>query len=386
MSLTKSPRVSRADSVFARHRLQPLMLGIFAVNGSGSGGITTVPSSYELTWEHSLALARLADDIGLELFMPVSRWRGFNGASNFAGETYETLTYMSAIAAVTKHLMTIVTLHLPMVHPVFAAKAIATIDHVSRGRSGINMVMGWYKQEMSMFGLAPHPLSERYSYATEWLQIVQRLWQEAEPFDHHGKFFNLQNLVSGPKPIQAAPPIVSAATSPEGIAFAATHADLTFARSDDADRLREHGDRLRSTAEASGNAGVGVVSLCLIICRETEAEARDYYKHLRDNADLVAARNLALSSGSDISKTPDDQRDAMLRDIAMSAGSAALIGTPEQVAEKIAGFRQAGVDALFLGFHDYLHELPFFAERVLPLLEQRGVRLPRQAFSQAASG
>lgn len=384
--MTNDLCVSRADSVFGQHRKQPLMLGIFAVNGSGSGGITTVPSSYELTWDHSLAIARTADEIGLELFMPVSRWRGFNGVSNYAGETYETLTYMSAVAAVTKRLMTVVTLHVPFIHPVLAAKAIATIDHVSGGRGGINMVMGWYKAEMGMFGLAPRQTSERYAYAAEWLEIVQRLWAEGEPFDFKGKFFNLESLISGPKPIQIAPPIVSAATSPEGIAFAATHADLTFARSDDPDRLREHSKRLRASAEASRNAGVGVASLGLIVCRETEQEARDYFKHLRDNADLAAARNLALSSGIDIDKIPEGQRDATLRDIAMSAGSAAVIGTPEQVAEKIAGFQQAGVDALFLGFHDYLHELPYFAEKVLPLLEERGVRLSRQSLGQAIDG
>lgn len=352
------------------------MLGIFATNGNGSAGINTVRSSFELSWDHSLAIAKLADEIGLELFMPVSRWRGFGGESNFAGETYETLTYMSAIAAVTKRLMTIVTLHLPMVHPVFAAKAISTIDHVSGGRGGINMVMGWYQQEMGMFGLAPHKQEERYAYAKEWLEIVRRLWSEEEPFDYQGQFFDLKNLISAPKPIQLAPPIVSAATSDDGINFAAKHADLTFARSDDRERLREHGRKLRTLASDSGNKDVGVVSLSLVVCRETEAEAWRYYQHLRDNADMVATRNLALSSGVDVDAIPADKREAALRDISMSSGSDALIGTPEQVAEKIAGFHEAGVDALFLGFHDYVQELPFFARHVLPLLEQRGLRQP----------
>ncbi|WP_336951199.1 LLM class flavin-dependent oxidoreductase [Sphingobium aromaticivastans] len=377
--MTLKSRIPRAESPFAECRKQPLMLGIFATNGTGSGGIHTVPSSYEVSWDHSLAIARLADEIGLELFMPVSRWRGFGGESNFAGETYETLTYMAAIAAVTRRLMTIVTIHLPMVNPVFAAKAIATIDHVSRGRGGINMVMGWYQQEMGMFGLAPHKQEERYAYAIEWLDIVRRLWAEEEPFDFKGRFFDLKNLVSAPKPIQVAPPIVSAATSIDGINFAAHHADLTFARSDDPQRLREHGEKVRAMAAETGNSDVGMASLSLVVCRETEAEAKRHHQHLRDNADLVATRNLAISSGINVDAIPEDKREAALRDIAMSAGSDALIGTPEQVAEKIAQFHQAGVEALFLGFHDYLEELPFFAQRVLPLLEQRGVRIPHRS-------
>lgn len=377
-------RIAREDSLYAQHRKQPLMLGVFATNGTGSGGIHTVPSSYEVSWDHSLAIAKLADRIGFELFMPVSRWRGFGGESNFAGETYETLTYMAAIAAVTERLMTIVTIHLPMVAPVFAAKAVATIDHVSRGRGGINMVMGWYKEEMGMFGLAPHKQEERYAYATEWLDIIRRLWSESEPFDYEGKFFDLKNLVSAPKPLQVAPPLVSAATSADGIAFASRHADLTFARSDDRDRLRAHGIKLRETAAAAGNPDVGMVSLALVVCRETEAEARRHHQHLRDNADLVAARRMAVSSGIPVDAISADKQEAALRDIAMSAGSDALVGTPEQLAEKIAGFHDAGVDALFLGFHDYLEELPFFAERVLPLLEQRGLRLPYHPGSESA--
>ncbi|WP_311269503.1 LLM class flavin-dependent oxidoreductase [Sphingobium sp. WCS2017Hpa-17] len=377
-------RISRSDSLFALHRRQPMMLGVFATNGTGSGGIHTVPSSYEVSWDHSLAIARLADEIGFELFMPVSRWRGFGGESNFAGDTYETLTYMAAIAAVTTRLMTIATIHLPMVHPVFAAKAVATIDHVSRGRSGINMVMGWYRQEMGMFGLAPHQIDERYSYATEWLEIVRALWRSYEPFDHDGAFFKLENLVSGPKPVQAAPPIVSAATSADGIAFAARHADLTFARSDDRDRLREHSRKMRELAADAGNKDVGVASLSLVVCRETEAEAKRYHQHLRDHADLVATRNLALSSGMNIDALPQDKQQTILRDMALSAGADALVGTPEQIAERIAGFHDAGIDALFLGFHDYLAELPFFAERVLPLLEERGLRGQRANRERAA--
>lgn len=365
-----------ATTDFSDYRKQPMMLGIFATNGSASVGINTVPSSYELTWDHSLAIAELADNIGFELFMPLSRWRGFGGVSNYAAETYEPLTYMAAVAAVTRRVMTIVTLHLPFVHPVLAAKAIATIDHVSRGRSGINMVMGWYKAEMGMFGLAPHATEDRYAYGAEWLEIVQRLWTEDTPFDHNGRFFQLKDCISDPKPIQLRPPIVSAAMSESGIRFASSHADLTFASFHGHDHLREHSHNLRRVATEAGNPDVGLVCVSIIVCRETEAEARSFFKHLRDNADLVAARNLAIQSGTDVDAVPREKQEEFLRDVAMSAGSVALVGSPEQIASQIADLHASGVNALFLGFHDYLKELPFFAERVLPILEQMGVRIP----------
>jgi len=368
--------VGREESAFARYRRQPMMLGVFGTNSSGSAGIHTVPSSFEVSWDQSVTIAKMADDMGFELFMPLSRWRGFGGKSDYAGETYETLTYMAGIAAVTRRVMTIVTLHLPMVHPTLAAKAIATIDHISNGRGGINAVMGWYKAEMGMFGLSPHTPEDRYVYGAEWLEIVQRLWSESEPFDHDGRYFQLKSCIGNPKPIQARPPIISAAMSPVGVRFATQKADFTFASFQGYDKLREHSRNLRAVAAEVGNPGVGLVCVSLVICRETEAEAKRFHQHLRDNADIVAARNLSIQSGVDVDAVPRERQEEFLRDMAMSPGNVTLVGTPEQIAAQIAELRACGVDALFVGFHDYLEEMPQFGERVMPLLEQMGVRLP----------
>lgn len=337
--------------------------------------MTTLPSSYEMTWQHSLEVAKMADTMGLELFMPLTRWIGFGGDSNYAGDTFETLTYMAGIAAHTTRIMTVVTLHVPFVHPTYAAKAIATLDHISRGRAGINMVLGWLKPEMAMFGLEPMSTEDRYQYGAEWLSIVRRLWNEYEPFDHEGRFFQLKGLWGNPKPVQKQPMIVSAAISDAGIRFACDQADMTFASFHGHEHLRQHCSKLRGLA-AAGGRDVGVVSLSLIVCRETEAEAKDYYARLCASADLVAAENFARLSGAELGAMTPVARDRYLRDLAMSPGNATIVGSPEQVASQIAQLHDCGVSALFLGFHDYLAELPLFAERVMPLLEKMGVRLP----------
>jgi dimethylsulfone monooxygenase len=355
---------------------QPMMLGIFATNGSGSAGISTVPTSYELSWGHSLKIAQMADEMGLDLFMPLSRWRGFGGETNYAGETYEPITYMTAIAASTRRIKTYVTLHLPIIHPVYAAKALATLDHVSRGRTGLNLVMGWFVRELGMFGIAPFSPDDRYAYGLEWLTIARRLWTEDVPFDHDGRYFQLKDLISNPKPVQSRVPIISAAMSPPGVRFAVENADFTFASFHGYDHLREHSRKLRETAKEAGNPDVGLICTSFVICRETEGEARAFHAYLRDHADLVAARNLAASSGVNVDKIPEDKQEETFRDLAMSAGSIPLIGSPEQVAEQIANLHDCGVNALFLGFQDYLVDLPFFGERVIPLLEQRGIRVP----------
>lgn len=371
--------VERKESAFAEYRRQPMMLGIFGANASGSAGIHTVPSSFEVSWEQSLTIAGMADRMGFELFMPLSRWRGFGGTNDYAGETYETLTYMAGIAAVTTRVLTIVTLHLPMVHPTFAAKAIATIDHISNGRAGINMVMGWYKADMGMFGLSPHTPEDRYVFGQEWLDVVRRIWAESEPFDHQGKYFQLEGCIGKPRPIQAHPPIVSAAMSPSGVRFATENADFTFASFQSYEKLREHSDNLRKVAAEAGNPDVGLACVALVICRDTEEEAQQFFAHLRANADLVAARNLAIQSGVDVSAIAPGQEDEFFRNIAMSPGNVTLVGTAEQIADQMVLLHDCGVNALFVGFHDYLEEMPVFGERVMPLLEQRGIRLPVEA-------
>jgi len=369
-------RIARADSAMARYRRQPMMFGVFGTNASGSAGIHTVPSSFEVSWDQSVTIAKMADEMGFELFMPLSRWRGFGGQTDYAGETYETLTYMAGIAAVTDRLLTIVTLHLPLVHPTLAAKAITTIDHISGGRAGINAVMGWYKADMGMFGVSPHSTEDRYAYGAEWLEIVQRIWSEDAPFDYDGRFFHLTGCIGKPKPLQVKPPIVSAAMSPAGVRFATEKADFTFASFQGYDKLREHSRNLRSVAAEVGNPDVGLICTALVICRDTETEAARFLQHLRDNADLVAARNLSVQSGVDVDSVPADQQEEFLRNMAMSPGNITFAGTPEQIAQQIADVHACGVNGLFIGFHDYLEEMPDFGERVMPLLEQMGVRLP----------
>ncbi len=125
-----------------------------------------------------------------------------------------------------------------------------------------------------------------------------------------------------------------------------------------------------------GNPDVGLICTALVVCRDTEAEAKRFLQHLRDNADLVAARNLSVQSGVDVDAVPADQQEEFLRNMAMSPGNITFAGTPEQIAQQIADVHACGVNALFIGFHDYLEEMPQFGERVMPLLEQMGVRLP----------
>ena len=110
------------------------------------------------------------------------------------------LSWASALLASTDEIVAFSTIHVPLVHPVFAAKSIVTADHVGQGRFGINIVSGWNVEEFAMFGIPLREHDERYDYSAEWVSILKRIYSETEPFDHDGKYFSLKNVEGKPKP------------------------------------------------------------------------------------------------------------------------------------------------------------------------------------------
>ena len=113
------------------------------------------PSASELTWRNALAIAEIADRYGYEAMVPVARWKGFGGETNFNGTNFETYTWAAGLAQATKRICVLTTSHVPTVHPIMAAKQATTVDHISSGRFALNIVCGWFAPELEMFG-APH--------------------------------------------------------------------------------------------------------------------------------------------------------------------------------------------------------------------------------------
>src|SRR5207237_4806334 len=121
------------------------------------------------------------------------------------------------------------TVHVPLVHPVFAAKQVVTADLIGKGRVGLNIVSGWHPSEFEMFGGELREHDERYTYSEEWLAVARRAWSETEPFDFTGRYVDLKGVVSSPKPYGGEYPLtMSAGSSAAGRAFAARHADCLF--------------------------------------------------------------------------------------------------------------------------------------------------------------
>ena len=192
-------------SVHPMHGPNKFKLGVFSMNSDGGLTLTKVPERWPALWNEILEVAQLADRAGLEFLLPIARWKGFGGEMNSREWSYETLTHAAALGAATKNIAVFATVHVPMVHPVFAAKALTTIDHVSNGRAGLNIVCGWNPEEFGMFGL--QLIDERYEQGLEWFEIMNRIYTADAPFDYDGKFYRLKAVSGKPRPVQSPRPI-----------------------------------------------------------------------------------------------------------------------------------------------------------------------------------
>ena len=375
------PDCDTTGPLFGPNRMK---LGVFGLNLSSAAGITAAKDRHEVDWKQNVRLVQLAEQAGFEAAGPVDRWRGFEGASNPWGESFETYTWAAGLASVTSRIGIFCTSHVLTVSPVMAAKAMSTIDHISGGRAVLNVVAGWFKKELDMFGVGALDGAARYAYMAEWMDVLLRLWTQDETFDFDGKYLTVKDGYQQPKSVQRPrPPVMNAAMSPVGHAFAARWADVAFV-SVEAGKIAEAKikvDQLRQLAAENGRT-VQVWTPALVQCAETEAAAQEEIARyvVREGDPEASANRTAWGLAG---ARPSQARQETMKSKGSVEGGLTLIGTPEQVADRICQLSEAGIDGLCLSWFNFESGLPFFIETVMPLLERAGVRLPVEA-SQAA--
>lgn len=348
-------------------------LGVFSANADGGLALTTVPERWKATWADNLAAARIADEGGFDFFLPIARWAGFGGETRAREWSFETFTWAAGLAAVTQRMAIFATVHVPLVHPIYATKALATVDHISGGRAGLNIVVGWNPKEFAMFGATP---DERgYDRAAEWITIMERAYAAEEPFDFDGAYYKLAGVVSKPAAMQAPRPVtMNAAFGGPGRDFAARHCDFLFSTFTDIADGRRHLADIRARAEASGR-DIGAYTVCHVVCRDTQAEAEDAYdRYALREADHAAVDN-HMAGKKEFAASHDERafRDYRQR-FAGGAGTYPLVGTPDRIAETIVEIAGEGWAGAALSFLNYTDEMPFFIERVFPLLKEAGLK------------
>ncbi|HEY1823921.1 MAG TPA: LLM class flavin-dependent oxidoreductase [Trebonia sp.] len=357
-----------------------LKLGTFSTNLSGGCSMSTVDGVLEATWDQTTALARMGEEMEFEALVPVGRWRGFGGATNFNGAGFECFTWAAGQAAQTEKAGIFVTSHVPTIHPVMAAKQISTIDHISSGRVALNVVTGWNTAEIEMFGAPLLPHDERYAVAQEWIDIVRAVWTRDEPFTFEGKYYHVKDAILRPKPVQQPyPALMNAGSSSAGRNFGARNCDVVFISSDIGQKtpegMAEKVAQFKRLAREEYDRDIQVWVNAYIVEGDTEADANaylDYYAN--QHGDWEAAENLVNGLlGGSASYDPETMEQMKFHFIA-GWGGYPIVGTQAQVVDSLIALASTGLDGVLLSWPRYIEDMRRFQENTYPLLVEAGLR------------
>jgi alkanesulfonate monooxygenase SsuD/methylene tetrahydromethanopterin reductase-like flavin-dependent oxidoreductase (luciferase family) len=366
-----NPR-SSTNPLFGPNRLK---LGVFALNAE-INVMTTVPEKFVPTWANGLEVARTADRAGYEALVPYARWGSWGSDEHhYTARAFENFTWASGIAASTRHSCIMSTVQVQTMHPILAAKAMATIDHVSNGRFALNIVVG-NAGENAMFGVPAVSRDEYYAYAEEWISVVKRLWSDPALFDFDGKYIRVKGAMSQPKPVQKPyPALMNAARSPQGQLFVAKHCDIAFVRDNDKASLESQIEGYRRQAAENGGRNIQMWVNCFVVQRPTVAEAQKYLDRVVDEyGDDGYLDTFIRIQNPAINDLPPAQREAVRKNLKRAAGGEQLLGNAQDIAAAIGRLSQKGIDGILLNWINPLEEIGPFNAEVLPLLERAGLR------------
>lgn len=360
-------------------------LGIFSANCDGGLTMSLAPDRWKAEWADIVAMARIADDAGLEFILPVAKWRGYQGKAKIYGRSFETLTHGAALGALTRRIAIFCTVHVPLVTPAFAAKAMATIDHVTNGRAGLNIVCGWNQEEFDLHGVTIDQ-EARYDHGLEWFQVWSKLLDGGPEFDWDGRFFKLRRLQTDPLSIQRPwPAVMSAGFSPKGRDFAAQAADVLFTNLTQLDQVPAVLTDITDHMAKRGRS-ISVFTMAHVVCRPSRKEAEDFYHYFAEEmADEEGQeyyrrmRGVTVGSGAQVMARPFDTRFNLTtgkRFAGAYPGAFPLVGTPDEITADLVAMSGLGLAGTSVAFLDYLKEIPYFVQEVLPRLEKAGLRRP----------
>lgn len=357
---------------------QPLLLGLFL--NLQDIQRTTYPTSNTWTFDYNSRIVQQGEALGFDLAFSRTQWLpkgGYDGEASL-----DSFIALGAMAAVTKKILLISTIHVlygPL-HPLHIAKYGATLDHIAKGRWGINIVTGHRAVEHEMFGWPRIEHDSRYDLAAELFDVVETLWSSDENFSFRGRQgWTVHNGFITPKPLFGRPVLVNATGSDAGIGFAAKYSDIIFVTSPGGSGIQAalatlpaHTGQIRAAAQAQGRQ-VRTLINPVIVSRDTEAETEAYV-----NA-IVAGKAPGGFGGShqyDSDAHAWRGRKDGTRDTGRGlGGNIEIVGTPEQVVEQLIALKAAGIDGVQLGFFDFEKDLAHFGESILPLLKSVGLRL-----------
>ncbi|WP_431480911.1 dimethylsulfone monooxygenase SfnG [Pseudomonas thivervalensis] len=342
-----------------------------------SGGLVVSKIEQRTDWgiDYNRKLAQIAEAAGFDYALSQVRFTAGYGAEY----QHESVAFSHALLAATTRLKVIAAVLPGPWTPSVLAKQIATIDHLTGGRVAVNIVSGWFKGEFTAIGEPWLEHDERYRRSEEFITALKGIWT-TDNFTLRGDFYRFHDYTLKPKPLQQHPEIFQGGSSRAARDMAARVSDWYFTNGNTVEGVKAQIDDLQAKA-AANNHKVKVGVNAFVIARDTEEEARAVLAQIIDQADPEAVNAFGDAAKQAGKSSPEGEgnwaKSSFVDLVQYNDGfKTNLIGTPQQIAERIVALKAVGVDLILAGFLHFQEEVEYFGRKVLPLvreLEQRKV-------------
>ena len=315
----------------------------------------------EVSWNYVKHLAQRSEELGYDLTLIAELF--LNDIKGIDAPSLDAWSTAAALAAVTERLELMVAVRPTFHQPAILAKQAASIDRISNGRLSLNVVSSWWKDEARRYGVRFDEHDDRYARTDEWLRVVDGAWHEPV-FSHHGEYYDVSETILEPKPVRRPRPTIYAGGESEAAkTLIASRCDAYVMHGDPPERIAPKIADMRRRRDETGLAAMEYGMAAYVIVRDTESEAQRELERITN----VAAGSPGYHNYQDwISNTQLDQR-VSLEDYSVSNRGlrAGLVGTPEQVADRVHELEDAGVGLLLLQCSPQLEEMERFSEAVI---------------------
>ena len=318
----------------------------------------------DATWTYARRLAQRSEEIGFDLTLIAELFlNDIKGADAPALDAWSTA---AALAAVTERLELMVAVR-PQYHPpAQLAKQAANIDQISNGRLALNVVSAWWADEARRYGVHFDKHDDRYARTAEWLDVVSGAWSEPR-LTHKGAYYDVADLIVEPKPARRPRPTIYAGGESETAKnLIAAKCDAYVMHGDPVAHIARKVTDMRERRDRVALAPMEYGMAAYVIVRDTEAAATRELERITN----VTEGSPGYHNYQDWLANTQLESRVSLEDYSVSNRGlrAGLVGTAEQVAERVRAYQDAGVGLLLLQCSPQLEEMERFAETVMPLV------------------
>jgi len=352
-----------------------MKVGVFIPIGNNGWLISSTSPQYMPTFALNKTIVQSAEKHGFDFALSMIKLRGFGGKTEFWDHNLESFTLMAGLAAVTSKIKLFATSASLVMPPAIAARMASTIDSISDGRFGLNLITGWQKPEYSQMGVWPGDeyFGRRYEYLSEYVQILRDLWQTGVS-NRKSDFFQMEDCRVSPKP-NGDMKIICAGQSEAGMAFSAKYADYNFCFGKGLNTPTAFAPTAAQLIEATRKTGRNVTSFALfmIIADETDEAARAKWELYKSGADHEALAWLTQQSGVD----KVSGKDTNVRQMAdptsnVNINMGTLVGSYASVARMLDEIATVpGAEGVLLTFDDFVKGVDDFGKYIQPLMNCR---------------